>query len=473
MTRSFVEATVPAGRARRLFGRPGHGRVPAKLRKRVREVLIGSALGGSSGSTSASSSSPLHGGRTDSDLDPPHIRTGTPSGCDLGRAATFSYEPQGPVAGPAFTPNQIEGAYGATPLHRSGVNGHGVRVAIYGAGGVGRRELSAYAACFGFRAPPVHLVKVGTKSPGPTSAEEALDLQMVSLMAPGVRGITAYEIGSGFFAAGFSAMLDPREAPGGHRPDVISVSQGDCETAFSRSEVHLTEYVLAAAAAAGVTVAAGSGDNGSFCPDGPNRAFYPSASPWATSVGGTSLTLTPDNAIADEIPWNDRSFAPMLGLGGGGGFGRVLDRPPYQHDLGDWGRRRGYPDVSLYADSFPGIAIYCKEDSQGNCLASAPGNPFKAGFGTSAATPMFAGIVALADQRLLARGRPPLGFVNPLLYRLGRSGGGGVLRDITEGSNSALWPTCCDAAPGYDLASGWGSVNAERLAAIALRRGPR
>jgi kumamolisin len=288
---------------------------------------------------------------------------------------------------------------------------------------------------------------------------------MLDMMAPGLESLTVYSVGSTAWPVIFSAMLDRRNAPDGRLPQLISVSAGDCETDDGRAEVRLTEHVLAAAAAAGITVAAGSGDAGSFCTEGPRRGFYPSASRWVTSVGGTALTLDEANRIVDEIPWNDQSFAPR-GLAGGGGFSRYLTRPPYQHGLDGWGDHRGYPDVALMADSYPGIAIYCKENAKGNCDPNVPGNPFTSVDGTSAATPQFIGLVALADQRLLAAGRPKIGFANPLLYRLGRSGGG-ALRDVVTGSilfNPGYG--CCDAHPGYDLASGWGSVNAERLAAL-------
>jgi subtilase family serine protease len=469
ITRSFVEALVPARRTRRLFGTPGRTRVPRGLRGRVREVLVGQADPGDflpRDAGPAASPAPAA-------FPPPHVRTGTPSGCSEGRNARFNYAPQGPVAGPAFTPNQIQDAYGAAPLHAAGITGRGVRVAIYGAGGLGLRELRAYARCFGLRAPPARLVMIGRRSAGPTSGEAALDLQMVALMAPGITSFTSYSIASTFWPVGFSAIIDPRNGPGGRAPHVVSVSLGECETGIERAEVGLAEHVLAAAAAAGITVAAGAGDNGSFCPDGPNRGWYPAASRWMTAVGGTAFTLDAANRIVDEIPWNDRPIAPRLPLGGGGGLSRFLPRPAYQAGLGGWGNRRGYPDVALIADSYPGITTYCNANRQGNCVASRPGNAFRAGFGTSAASPLFAGIVALANQRLLAARRPPIGFANPLLYLLGGGGGGGALHDIVAGSNAATWPGCCSADPGYDRASGWGSVNAQGLADVILQRGPR
>ena len=178
MTRTFAEALMPAGEARRLFGRPS--RLPRALRGAVspREILLAPAQPGQS-LPRASASGAASGAQAS--LQPPHVRTGTPAGCPQGTAATFDLRSAGgPVAGPAFTPNQIADAYGATPLHRAGVDGRGVRVAIYGAGGFGKRELAPYARCFGFDPPPTHLVKVGTQSAGQTSAEGVDDLGRVS-----------------------------------------------------------------------------------------------------------------------------------------------------------------------------------------------------------------------------------------------------------------------------------------------------
>lgn len=484
VTRSFVEALVPARKARRLFGSSKRvkGQIPRGLRGSVRTVLQVDAApdqflprrhqGGRAdapGGVSATS---------DSTLEPPYVRTGTPAGCDEGRDATSQPTPSAPVNGPAFTPSQIQAAYRASPLHAQGVTGHGVRAAVLGAGGFALPELQGFAECFGIEIPPTRLVQAGRRRAGETSVESALDLQMLTLMAPGLERLDVYDVGQVFlWPVFFSAVLDPRIAPGGRLPHVVSVSAGGCETKndTSKAEVKLTERVLAAAAAAGVTVAAGSGDSGSFCIDG-RVGFYPSSSRWVTSVGGTSLALTESNRIAEETVWNDVSAGllqpgEVAAYSGGGGLSRYLSAPFYQRRFlgGGWGRR-AYPDVAAMADIYPGIAVYCAADQQGNCDPASAANPFEPAFGTSAATPLLAGAVALANQRRLEADGPPLGFANPILYELGGRGGAGALRDVVRGSNG-IDPRfrCCDARRGYDLASGWGSVDAEGLAAEAAR----
>ena len=468
VTGSFAHALVPARTARPLFGsgKRKHGRIPRGLRGAVRVVLqeeLAASEERSREDASADPAAPRQG-----QLAPPFARTGTPAGCEDGRDATFQPDDNAPLAGPAFTPNQIQTAYRAAPLHERGVTGEGVRAAILGAGGLGRRELRGFTECFGIEMPPARLIKVDTRSAGQTSDETALDLQMLTLMAPGLESISNYAVGSGFWPVDFAAMIDPRNAPDGELPHLISVSQGDCEDQLGRAEVDLSERVLAAAAAAGITVAAGAGDAGSFC-GGSRVGFYPGSSRWATSVGGTALTLTDANAIADEVVWNDSPLG-LQGAGGGGSSG-YLGPPFYQSGLGI-SNRRGYPDVSVAADGYPSIAIYCALTPQGVCGKDPGENPFRAlGNGTSAATPLFVGAIALANQARLQAGAPPIGFANPLLYALGREGGAGALRDVVEGSNALVFD-CCQAAPGFDLASGWGSPNAIGLAAAGALGSP-
>ncbi len=138
-------------------------------------------------------------------------------------------------------------------------------------------------------------------------------------------------------------------------------------------------------------------------------------------------------------------------------------------------RFRALPDVSLLADISPGYAIFCSNSS---CLQEAP--EWRAEGGTSAATPLLAGGFALVDQALRMNHRQDLGLANPLLYALGRSASARprVFDDVTRYGNDVgafigNRPLgCCSAHPGFDYASGWGSVNLAPFADAALALQP-
>jgi subtilase family serine protease len=216
-----------------------------------------------------------------------------------------------------------------------------------------------------------------------------------------------------------------------------------------------------------VSVVSAAGDAGASSPSDASETTYftkrspnwPASDPLVTAVGGTQLHL--DQAGKREAPdnvWNDTN---ELGgpAAGGGGLSTVFTRPGYQDGVeGTVGNARGYPDVSMSAAvdgaalvqlGFPGIG-------PGLYLVG----------GTSEATPMFAGVVAIADQFA----GHPLGLLNPALYALAAAGAPG-LPDITIGNNTVSFAQngkqyTVDgwvAGPGFDLASGLGTVNAAAL----------
>jgi subtilase family serine protease len=176
-----------------------------------------------------------------------------------------------------------------------------------------------------------------------------------------------------------------------------------------------------------------------------------------TSVGGTQLHLDADgNRLAPDNVWND--YALFGGpAASGGGLSAVFRRPDYQGSVSSTvGHHRGTPDVSMSAAVDGGAIVYwtIPGDTPGYSIIG----------GTSEASPMFSGIVAIADQ---AAGRD-LGLLNPTLYAHanGRSG----LTDITLGNNDpgtftnpgpddpgTFTVDGYDAVPGYDLASGLGT----------------
>jgi kumamolisin len=237
------------------------------------------------------------------------------------------------------------------------------------------------------------------------------------------------------------------------------------------------------ATATGITLLASSGDSGSAaCEDGPGKVVdqlgvsYPASSPFVTAVGGTNIALSPSNQLSAQIVWNDTSVQLA---GGGGGISGVFNRPAYQSRVVGIDRR-AVPDVSMLADVAPGYAIYCTAPTDPLCANSTPWHTVG---GTSAASPLLAGGVALVNQDLRRHQREDLGFMNPLLYAIGESSiHASVFSDVTAVGNDVgpFIPGgdgqplgCCTAVAGYDDASGWGSVDLGGLDRVALQVLPK
>jgi subtilase family serine protease len=210
---------------------------------------------------------------------------------------------------------------------------------------------------------------------------------------------------------------------------------------------------------------AASGDTGStdFMSDAENVFTHqvnswPSADPLVTSVGGTQLHLDlQGNRTAPDNVWNDIPVG--IDAAGGGGPSHVFARPSYQDAVAQ-SRARMTPDISMTAAVDGGALVFLSF-----------GGPATEGYhvvgGTSEATPVFASVVAIADQ--LAG--HPLGLLNPRLY--GLHGGGSGIVDVTRGNNT-FTQLDADGNPqftvpgfqavrGYDMASGLGTVDAAKF----------
>jgi len=395
--------------------------------------------------------------------------SGTPSGC----AAAVS-------AG-GFTPNQYLTAYGYDPLHAAGIDGQGERVALIELDGFREQDIRTFVRCFGLGLPAIRGFGVGFRKMLPAGAESTLDLELLDAAAPRLKAIDVYETHADA-ADTLRALTAPLQNRG-LEPEVISASLGLCEPftyeAVHRSGLIASEGALAEAVASGITFLASSGDSGSAdCIFGDEpvdelAVNYPASSPWVTGVGGTNLILAPDNKIDDQPVWNDAGLDP--GSAGGGGSSLLFLRPPFQTGTVS-ANRRAVPDVAMLADVTPGYDVYCSVPS--DCINAGSSNPWQTVGGTSAGSPLLAGGFALVDEDLRLHQRDALGWVNPLLYRLGRNPtlAAQAFDDVTHigndvgpfipGSGRPLG--CCTAGPGYDEASGWGSVNLAGFAALAL-----
>jgi subtilase family serine protease len=408
-------------------------------------------------------------------------RTGTPSGCQAGQTAGPAVAESRGWAG--FTPNQYLTAYGFDPLLSQIRSRGNERLALIELGGGFRQsDLNTFVKCFGIRRPNINVIALPHRQT-PTG-EATLDVEVAAAAAPNVKSIDVYEapgtLGGVINLAAETLRLRNRQ------PNVESSSYGLCEPEFNGAVPLLKgiNSILEFDAAAGITVLSAAGDTGSTdCSLKDNSAAlpiqsvdYPGSSPYATSVGGLNMTLGKTNQLRTEQVWNN---GPIAFGAGGGGASLLFTRPWYQSITGA-AAQRSVPDVSMLADDIPGYAIYCTPPAcQPTGLLTPGWDPIG---GTSAATPLLAGGVADADQIAAAQGEPAIGFLNPLLYALGRRSGGGALRDVTVGNNDLgklidKSPTgCCSAHPGYDRASGLGSVNVAALARSAdraYRRAPR
>ena len=192
---------------------------------------------------------------------------------------------------------------------------------------------------------------------------------------------------------------------------------------------------------------------------------WPSSDPLVTSVGGTQLNLDQSgNKLTPDVVWNDGFGA------GGGGVSAIFSRPLYQLGVRNIvGDRRGTPDISMSAAVNGGVWVYMSFAGIESPGVSDPG--YYIFGGTSEASPIFSGIVALADQVAGHR----LGLINPALYLMGALSRGGFssngIVDVTSGNNSFGGVTGYNALPGYDLASGWGTVDAAKFVPRLARLG--
>jgi subtilase family serine protease len=384
-----------------------------------------------------------------------------------------------------YTPLQYRTAYDLNPLYSRGINGRGRTIVIvdsYGSPTISN-DIKVFDAKFGFPNPDLQIVKFGTIPPfDPANSamvgwaeETTLDVEYAHSIAPDAKIVLAETpVAETEGVTGFPEMMNAEQSLiNDGVGDVITQSFGATENTFpgfsqgNFSSLLNLRYAFKDALAHRVTVLGASGDFGATDAEADGSTLYPyrvnswpSSDPLVTSVGGSQLYL--DNAgrrIQPDSVWNDG-----FGAGGGGGSA-VFSRPLFQVGVRSVvGGHRGTPDISMSAAVNGGCWVYLS-------FAGAGGAGWDIFGGTSEASPIFSGIVALADQVAGHR----LGFINPALYVLGRLSRHGTpsrgLVDITSGNNSFSGVTGFNALPGYDLASGWGTIDAAKFVPALARLG--
>ena len=364
-----------------------------------------------------------------------------------------------------YSPGQYQVAYGVAPLLNRGITGKGETVVMPElANRPGpsytdiRKDLAAFDRKFGLPAATLKVTTTlaGASAPYVAGTEEVEDTEIVHAIAPGasldVVLVPANAVASAAnFTAAVTGLIHVAIA---QHAAVVSISGSEGEHLFTPAQVARIHAALQQAAGRRLTVVASSGDTGVISDDGPPvQVSLPASDPLVLGAGGTALGASFfTGAYHGEMAWNADTSASA------GGHSSLFRRPSYQDGVPRLGRMRGVPDVAADADSFTAMT-----------LTFAGGVPYPAQ-GTSAATPLWAAVIALADQDAGQH----LGFVNPAIYALARSPAyHRAFHDVVTGDNSVFWPTRLftgyQTGPGWDPVTGWGSPNAHILVPLLAR----
>ncbi len=377
----------------------------------------------------------------------------------------------GPKSG--LIPAQIAAAYDLGPLRRAGITGAGQTIVIVDSFGSPTiaSDLAHFDAYFKLPAPP-SLRVIQPTGPVPPfdpsksnrigwAQETTLDVEWAHVVAPGasivlVETPTSENEGT----TGFPQIVTAEEYALRHKlGQVISQSFAATEQTFpSQASLLALRGAYLLAARDQVTVVSASGDNGATSDEYNMKDLYtgravswPATDPLVTAVGGTQLDLRADGTRrSPDVAWPDS----------GGGKSLVFGRPSYQNGVqAVTGTARGVPDVAMDASCASSVAIY-------GSFYGGPGrwNPI---CGTSLAAPLFAGVVALADD-YAGHGKPhSLGVINPAIYTIAARHERGIV-PIRSGSNTQRFDQGgkqytvpgFSARGGYDLVTGVGTIDA-------------
>jgi hypothetical protein len=396
--------------------------------------------------------------------------------------------------------------YDLNPLYDNGIDGTGQSIAVMGQTDLvtdttgAASDVAAFRNAAGLPANPPNIVLVpGVSDPKVVTGdiqEASLDVEWAGAVAKNATIIFVNGGSEGVFSSAFPYAVDNNLAP------VISISYGDCEAEWTSSELQSFASLGKEANAKGQTIVAAAGDSGAAdCDESTSTTTvitsatqglavdFPASSPFVTAMGGTEFNegagnywATAPNGVdvspsalfyIPEKAWNDTSTTNGL-LAGGGGASTIEPKPSWQTGTGvPKDNVRDVPDLALNASPAHDGYLVCV---QGSCVSGFrdPDNPTLANAltvvgGTSAAVPSFGGIVALINQKTGST----QGNINYVLYPMAASSPA-AFHDIITGDNkvpcTAGTVDCLNggeigysAGPGYDQATGLGSVDAYNL----------
>ena len=435
----------------------------------------------------------------------PTLRLGTqeaPAGVTAGIAGPqyglFTCQ-LGLSVGACYDPYQMRRAYHIDSLISAGYDGAGHTIVIVDA--YQNPNLVSQVAHFNafYGLPPLSMTQyapdgltpfvVGDPNMTGWAEEISLDVEWAHAIAPGAH-IALVLAKSNMDADILSAV---KYAVDHNLGDVISMSFGENESCVDPDILSAYHDVFEAAAEKNITLIASSADQGAALQTCDGNSWVkavssPASDPLVTGVGGTELraakycfaslgcnpaTNPLPGTYQSEIAWNE---GPPFGdfqaffdstLASGGGFSVLFDAPSYQKSSIHVGKQRAVPDVAYNGAVLHGVLTYLN-------IPGVPPGFYRFG-GTSAGSPQWAGIVAIANQK--AQGR--LGFLNPAIYKIGKKKTYLTsFNDITSGTNSAgefdafgnlVIVIGFDAGLGWDATTGIGSPIAVSLVDLLIQ----
>ncbi len=340
-----------------------------------------------------------------------------------------------------FIPPQVAQVYGFPSAPAGTIAGAGQTIGIIELGGGYKpADIARYfSQTIGIAAPAVTDVILDGGSNDPTTANSAdgevlLDIEVAGSVAPGAAIVVYFTSNTdqGFQDAISTAIHDST-----HNPRVISISWGGPESTWTQAAINSLDSTCQSAAALGITITVASGDNGSSDGGTGNHVDFPASSPHVLGCGGTALTAS-NGLRQSEVVWNDQASG---GGAGGGGVSAVFPLPAWQAGVGvppaAGSGGRGVPDVC--GDASPETGYQVRVDGEAQVVG-----------GTSAVAPLWAGLIAILNQRLGVN----VGYLNPRLYACGEA----PFFDVVTGDNGAF-----SAAVGWDPCTGLGSPNGNAL----------
>jgi hypothetical protein len=424
----------------------------------------------------------------------------------------------------ALAPADYATIYNINPLYKAGINGTGVTIGVIGVDLISLGDIEDFRQTFELPENPPQVITNGTVPDVAVDDEDlegTLDVTWSGAVAPNatIKFIVSFSTDG---ADGLD--LSEQYAVDNNVADVLTESFGFCEPYITAAQAQQLNAIREQAAAQGITWVVSSGDHGPYCDDagdtaaalGPISVSGQASSPFVVAVGGTEFgsstetslfwsasgsTSTVAGSALSYIPetvWNDSCSEAQCGAvdagpaASGGGVSTLYGRPSWQSGVSGipTGAFRATPDLSLTAsgDTDPYLVCY-----MGGChYPPITPSSFTPVGGTSASAPSFAGIMALVVQKTGSR----QGQANYVLYPLAAAeqysqcvalnatkitslpASTCIFNDITTSNNAVpsepgyvgsgtkgttSTTAMFQAGPGYDLATGLGSINATNL----------